>query len=490
MGCAWAGLSVMAGAVAAGRVDGGAAGAAERADFRYSAAVTVQRSAAFVELALPPAAYVHSAAPELADLRLFDAAGARVPYAWLPVPAPPPAEERLKDAALYALPPRPTPGAGIGLPVEVRIEGERILVRREAAPTTAGRPAVAPPDSPGWLFDLGEPRQRPADEAAPAVLRLAWSGPASFSAAYDLDTSADLRAWQAAGSGQVMALPGTPALQQREVQLPPAVPRFVRLVWRAPEGAPQLTGAAAVVQRSLPVRPGRATELRFAATPEPPSKWAQRPAWAASVLHFDLGAALPLESVALQLPPGSRVAPVRLQGRLRSDEPWRELGAAVFYQLERDGRITRSPVHPLETTLRYLRVLPDERAGALDPAATQLVVSARLAHLVFPAQGQPPYRLLIGAAGVADGALPVQTLVPSLAQERDRFGSAQLGEFTEQADAAQRIEARQRRAALQPVLLWTLLLGGVAALGFMVWRLMASRPSGAGEQEPRAPSQP
>jgi hypothetical protein len=35
---------------------------------------------------------------------------------------------------------------------------------------------------------------------------LRWSGPAEFSAAYALETSADLRSWRGAPGGQVMSL--------------------------------------------------------------------------------------------------------------------------------------------------------------------------------------------------------------------------------------------------------------------------------------------
>ena len=40
---------------------------------------------------------------------------------------------------------------------------------------------------------------------------------------------------------------------------------------------------------------------------------------------------------------GTHVAPVRVQGRTRAEEPWRELGAGVFYRLERGGDVALSP---------------------------------------------------------------------------------------------------------------------------------------------------
>ncbi len=433
-----------------------AAHAAEPA-FRHAAPVTVTQPGAFVQLPLPPSAYARSARADLGDLRLLDARGERVPYALLPPRGDAvAAQEVLREAAVYALPRRTTSNAALGLPVEVMVQGDSIRVRRPAAGTTVTA-------SPGWLFDLGE--LKPEQPVAQA-LRLAWSSRADFSAAYDIDVSADLRNWRPGGSGQLLALssPGGPLLQ-REVPLPAVAPRFVRLAWRDLAAAPAVTGATAVAWQQTRQAQDKATELRVA-----PSSGAASAA-TPKALDFDLGAVLPLATLDLQLPAGTRVAPVRVQGRARADEPWRELGSAVFYRIERDGQVSRSPPWPLLASVRYLRVWPDERSPALDPAATQLVLRMHLAKLLFTAQGQPPYRLLAGAADAAPGALPVATLVPQLDEERPRFGRAELGAWSEDTGAATQADAAERQAALRPWLLWGVLLAGVAGLGAMVWRL-------------------
>jgi hypothetical protein len=437
-----------------------AAHAAEPA-FRHAAPVTVTQPGAFVQLPLPPSAYARSARADLGDLRLLDARGERVPYAWLPPRGDRvAAQEVLSEAAIYALPRRTAPNAALGLPVEVMVQGDSIRVRRPAAGATVAA-------SPGWLFDIGEPKP---DQPVTHALRLAWSNAADFSAAYDIDVSADLRSWRPGGSGQLLALssPSGP-LVQHDVPLPHTAPRFVRLVWRDLATAPALTGANAVVWRQTRQAQDEPTELRVAASSTASATID------AKALVFDLGAALPLATLDLELPAGTRVAPVHVQGRVGADEAWRELGSAVFYRIERDGQVSRSPPWPLQATVRYVRVWPDERSPALDATATQLVLRAHLAHLLFAAQGQPPYRLLAGATTATPGALPVATLVPQLEEERPRFGRAELGAWSEDAGAAAQATAAERRAALRPWLLWSVLLAGVAALGVMVWRLARRR---------------
>jgi hypothetical protein len=418
---------------------------------RWRAPLTVDRAGAYVELPLPAEIYRRSVQPALADLRVVDADGARVPHAWLPEPAPVPAEPTLRPTALYPLPARSAAG-GDGT-LDIVLDGERVQLRR-------GGTRRAAPTSPGWIVDLGAPK---AGEARPQALRLAWSGPAEFSIGCTLATSADLRGWRPAGQGALLSLNSAQgALVQRELPLPPDTPRFVRVQWEGASTTPQLTGAQAVRAAPGPA-PAAPAELRLPLRA------------VGSELHADLGAAVPLVGLDLQLPAATRVLPLRVQGRLREGDAWQPLGSAVFYRLDAEGGARRSPAMTLHASVRYLRLLPDERAGAPDAATLQLIALLRPPRLLFAAQGRAPYALLAGSADAqAGGALPLATLVPTAGAAP--FGDARLGGFSEVPAAVQAAEAARRRDALRPWLLWGVLGAGVAGLGAMVWRL-ARRPA-------------
>ena len=124
-----------------------------------------------------------------------------------------------------------------------------------------------------------------------------------------------------------------------------------------------------------------------------------------------------------------------------------------------------------------MRAIADERAAALAADQVRLTAHARLATLVFATQGQPPFRLLAGSRDAPSGALPLSTLVPTLADERPRFGRATLGAFSIDAAAAQQAESAERDARWRPWLLWAVLLAGVAGLGALVWRLARAGPA-------------
>jgi hypothetical protein len=369
-----------------------------------------------------------------------------------------------RDATLYRLPPRPADAtAAWSAPVDLRVEGGRITVRQRGA-------AVAPERSPGWLVDLGE---RAAADAAPGTLRLQWSGAAEFSVGYVLEHGNDLKTWQLAGTGQLVALappvasgalPGAP-LSQPDVALPADVGRFLRLVWTGGGAPPALTAA----QAATPVTTSVALDPPHALTVAPSAEPAGPHAGAASgrTLHFDLGAVLPVMRIELQLPPATRVLPVQVQRRERSDARWEPAASTVFYRI---GDAVPPPL-ALDARARYLRLVIDERVAPPAAEGVRLVAQARLASLVFIAQGQPPLALLAGSAEAAAGALPLATLVPDADRERARFGRARLGTWTEQPEAAAHQQRQQRLATLKPWLLWSVLVGGVGALAWLVWRL-------------------
>ena len=455
------------------------AAAADPAGWRFSAPIQVQQDAPLVQLPLTPSAYGRSQLSGLADLRIVDARGERVPFAFL---APRDAEitttEQTREAAMYALPQRPAANGEWSVPLEIIVQGERITIKRGGATTAAQAMLGAAAHSGGWVFDLG--RRTSADPPTQS-LRLTWSAPAEFSAGFDLQTSDDLRQWRGAGSGQLLALASpTGPLTQPTVLLPANVARFVRLVWLEPTSAPTLTRAEALAQRPLATPLDAPTELVLAPTLAPaPGLRTVATDEPKHALHFDLGAVLPVVQLDLQLGTGTRVAPVRLQGRSRADAPWRELAPAVFYRFERGGAVSVSPPLALRTELRFLRVVPDERSAALDPAQTHLAVQAQLTRLVFARQGEAPFTLWAGAAQPGPGALPLATLVPQLDEERPRFGRATLGAWSEVAAVARQAETAEQLAALRPWLLWAVLLVGVAALALMVWRLMRAPAAGA-----------
>ena len=429
------------------------------ATFRWRAPIEVLRAAPFMHLDLPASAYAHSLQPDLRDLRIVDALGERVPFA-LRMPRTPQVTADLERAAvLYPLPARPAPGGEWPSPIEITVAGDQISVRRLDGVTPG------PAGSPGWLIDLGEHASR----SPPHTLRLAWSGPPDFTASFDFETSDDLRTWRRHGRGSVMALASASgSLTQPSLPLPGSAGRFLRLVWTDAGAPPQLRGATAIS-----TAPG--DEMPVIAGEDPPDEFVLSPAPAdpnmldessRRALIFDLGGALPVRQLDLRFTAGTVVAPVRLEARARASEPWGALGEQVFYRIEQGADIRTSPPLALQTTLGQVRVVPDPRTPALDPANTKLVVHARLATAVFALRGEPPFTLYAGSSTASPGALPEVALIPEGEEDRVMFGAATLGPWIEVDDTT------RRWSILRPWILWAVLLAGVGGLAWMVRRLI------------------
>lgn len=432
--------------------------------FRHTAPITVTTPGAFVELPLPVSVYARSVQTGLGDLRVVGAKGDRVSFALLnPRVVERQDVDQSREVTVYPLPPRPPRGGVWQSPVEVTVRGDQIRVARSAR-SGADAPVGG---SGGWLVDLGEQR---AESPYPDRIRLQWSGPAEFTAGFTLETSTDLTDWREAPGGQLMALSSTSGpLTQPFVRLPANGGRFVRLAWLDPAAVPAITGATAVVARVELIALDPPETLVLSPLP-------RRPVDSTGALEFDLGGELPLLEVSPRFESGNLVVPALLEGRSEPREPWRHLGAAVFYRLERGTTTpTISPPLLVGAAARYLRLVPDRRAAALDPGRTKLEVKAQLASLVFAMQEPGPFHLEIGSSTATPSALPATILVPGLERERPRFGRAALGQWTEVAAVARAADRDRRVAAFRPWLLWGVLVAGIVGLALMVWRLARQR---------------
>ena len=68
--------------------------------------------------------------------------------------------------------------------------------------------------------------------------------------------------------------------------------------------------------------------------------------------------------------------------------------------------------------------------------------------------------------------------MPQLDVERARFGRGELGAFGADASVARTVARSEAEERWRPVLLWGVLLAGVAVLGALVWRLARAGPVG------------
>ena len=384
--------------------------------------------------------------------------------------------EQVREASLYPLPARPAAGGVWPSPVEVVVEGDRIRVRAAAA--RPARVAAAPRESGGWLIDLGETRRGDPLPQAPDPALVRAGRVLGRLPDRDQRRPAPVAARrQRPGDG--VAIGAAARWRSPIVGLPEAAGRFVRLVWAEPGAAPTLSGASVLVAERQRVAVDSTRELIGRAEPRAARAAAPPDAAAKRALHFDLGGVVPLVDVDLRFDAGTHVAPVRLQGRARADQPWREVGSGVFYRLERGGEVGSSPALavPADVALsapgsrRARGVARRRRRAARRPRVARVARLRRAGRAAV----SPARRL---GAMRRPARCRSATLVPQLDSERARFGRATLGAFAVDEAAAHAAEQRVAAgAAATRGCSGRVLIVGVAGLGALVWRLARSGPA-------------
>lgn len=442
----------------------GMAGAAESPQaFAWRAPLAVDASAPYQRFTLPQDAYLHAAQSDLRDLRVFNADGAPVPIArtrqagsnektthrrslrWFPLTTP-----TTKD----------TNDTGLSVRVRMSTDGTLVEVKSDGK-SPAGTQEVRR----GYVLDASHLEKRANIQA----LTLDWRGATGFQL-LDISASDNLQDWRSVRSGAQLARLdyNGERIERRSIELAGLPGRYLRLLWRDPAQAPELTAAE--------------VEEATAFWRSPPTEWFEPQAPVQSALklqagefHYRLPLALPVSRIRLLLPLGNVLLPLEILQPERERRHWRRITRTVVYRIGGEGREwlrdeIALPGWPLSEFI--LRI--DSRSNQTN--APQLQVGIEPEQLVFLAEGKPPYQLAVGNAKAVNVALPLTTLVPGLGSSNaPQIAEAKVLQASLPAASASQPGALQRASGeidWKKAALWGVLLAGVLAMGVMAWKLV------------------
>lgn len=436
-------------------------------DFAWQATLQTPGAGPWFQLDLPLPALLAARHSDLRDLRVQNAQGQFLAYSLVQPVAEYRQAEQSHGVRWFPL---QAEQATTGLPPGLRIESSSTGTLVEVQPATPSGSQPLPRQ--GWLLDAS------AIQAPLVRLSLDWDGAEGFQR-FAVESSDDLQHWQAVGDYQVARLSfAGDRIEQREIKLPALRSRYLRLLWRSPAVAPELSAVQLVS-----VQEGYA---------EPPLLWSEplpaQPLDAQSY-QWQLPRALPIQALRLPLSDANSLVPVRVQGRVDTTQPWAVVAQGVLYRLPQQGRNVREhdgqenerreeelrlPGWPLSE----LRVQVDARGGGFS-SAPQLQYALSGQRLVFLARGEGPYRLLLGNAKAAPVELPLTTLMPGYSSEQLR----ELPKATLLLPAAPAAPEQvpsgaassEAQADWQRLALWAVLLAGVLLLGLMAYSLLRPR---------------
>ncbi len=440
-----------------------------RADYSHALALTVSPAQAVAQLRLPRDVYLHAQTPDLRDLRVFDAQGARLPFALQD--SVPRAQQARRDVPvrLFALQAARATGALAGAELDAELEvrrspdGSVLSVSTRTAPRASADGGI---DT--LVLDLG-----PGATAVDALRFTLPAGTSNYQARVVLEVSDDLKQWDTVGDSQIAWLVNerTETLASDRMQFEARAFRYARLTWR--EGKPLKFAA---VTAEAPLDNTLAPQLdRLLVQPTPgrfPTDFVYPAALALPVQR--LGLELGAQNVVLPAQIGHYVELPDRHGGKKTSWQFVPVAAATFYSLNQGGQrrasgdIAITPAHAAQWVLRT------DAAGGPPPA---LRLAWSPATLVFLANGKPPYRLAFGRADAVDGARALSQVAPGFTPaEILALASATAGPLETPAGAALAGPGAAERAAgtarTRLFALWAALLAGVGVLGWMAWKLL------------------
>jgi hypothetical protein len=443
---------------------GGPALAQERpSDYPYSAPLVAEAPASHYRFSMPAAVYRGAARRDLGDVRIFNAAGEPVPYAFAPRQAQPavPALRGVNLFPLYGTAEKSLDAAT----VHVERSSRGTIVRVSLAPGQ-GKEAAGARAPLGYLADASELK------AVTEALVFSWDAPEAFSGQARIEASDDLRQWSTlAANAPVLFLEHAGArLERKRVEVPATRAKYLRISFSG-------------VPRTFLLKEVRA-ELR-ADKPELAREWLSlegKEGKAPGELFFDAAGNFPVDRLRLVLPQINTVAEVQLLTRERAEDPWRPAAFATAYRLGREGGEVVSPEIALPANNdRYWRLKVDQKGGGFGAGPVKLELGWPPHEVLFAARGSGPFSLAYGSKTASPGALPIIAVLP-------RYGDgwaaetklARVGEVSDSSrpaatllsDPARFLRGLSAHREAKKWLLWAVLLAGVLLLGWMAFRLM------------------
>lgn len=413
------------------------------ADFAYRMQVNGTGSAAAYRVELPLAVYQKIVHPDLADLRVFNAAGEQVPFA---IERPAAGTVSNAAAALSVFPLKDDSTATLDA-VRVTIEAGRGAINVQT-----GAPATASGRINTYLVD-GR-----SLEATVAALRFEWPEDApDFAGRIRIEGSDSLADWRPVAAAAPIANLHSAAgrLIEQRVEFSPTRAKYWRLSWVGPAAPFVLTSVLAEPARQN-VEAHRATlEVASSTTRSKPGEF-----------EYDLGARMPVDRVNLNLSEPNTVVEVELLSRAHNSDAWHAIRRSGFYRLKaEDEELRNGPIVVEPNTDRHWLLRVDPKGGGLGRAAPHLVVGWVAHQVVFVARGNGPFFLAYGNATAQAAAVSLAVLPKAVSIE-----SASLAN-PESSGGEDRLQPPPEPYAWKAAILWVVLIIGAALLAWMALRL-------------------
>lgn len=428
--------------------------AVSESDFAYGYTLEVDGDGAIYSLTLPEAVYHGLTRADRGDLRVFNSQGVVVPH-------------HIKRAEQQTRLVKPD----VSLPIFP-------LYKEDENSRTNNTPQVhIVTDDKGAIIDInyGKVGSETAREinaylldcsqltqAANALIINWQESEGEFVAGVEVEQSDDLNHWSPLVLRSTLSNLhyGAHTLVQRRIDLPLHKQKYLRLTW---SGSKPLLLSSVMAQFPATYQAQARQWTTFAVTATDSKN---------HYYYFDTHSVLPADRVNIDLPQPNTLVEVALESSPNAHGPWFPRYRGLLYDLKFETNQLKTPDQVMSViTHRYWRLQILNGEGELE-GTPQLRLGWIPEKLYFIAQGEAPFTLAYGSARVG----PVDTPLAQLLNE-DKIRNAQ--QLIKPAQVGSRIELGNK-SKLKParpptdwrqIVLWLVLIAGVAALAYMALRL-------------------
>ncbi|MCY1281100.1 hypothetical protein D9M70_298990 [compost metagenome] len=421
-------------------------------DFATRVELRLDGQGPWYRMDLPMALHFAARHADLRDLRVFNADGEALAYSLTRSAS---SERRARhEHALRWFPLRGPAEDASAMP-SVRVERSTTGTVVQVVPEG---PASAGERLRGWLLDASAV-QGPLEQ-----LSLDWNDGEGFQH-FSIEASDDLQRWESWGEGQVARLSfADQRIDQHDVTLPGRPARYLRLLWKSPLQAPELSAVKVVSasRESLPAAMAWSAPLAPISAKDGQYLW-------------DLPLGVPIERLRIAIERPGSLLPVQVEARRDGAPQWQPLASGLLYRLPQEGKeVAREELElPGWMAVKQLRLTVDQRAGGFGQQVPRLEVGMHATQVVFLARGNPPFTLALGNAEASREELPLATLVPGYDHTSlEKMGRAQALTIPSGIGVRPAEHESAAQVLWKRVGLWAVLLLGVGLLGAMAFSLL------------------
>lgn len=424
-------------------------------DFAFGFNVESKTSGALWEVELPDVVYRNVTTSDLSDIRVFNNAGQVIPHVL-----------HLPDSELEQVPdPRIVPFYVLNTRDDADAVGQTLRIIRDNMGTIVDIASTVDPSykndrTTAYLIDIS------ALDQIPDRLKLTWKRPdnASFAVNVEVASSNELSDWSTLVKQATLAdlKSGEALLVQNEIKLPARRARYLRVTW--PDELREISLSEVIASFPASREPPRHRWLEIQGSPDQDEE---------QVFNYNTGGLWPADKARIDFSYSNVIVRAALMSRPTLKADWRTCYAGIFYSLDYQGKTLESePAKFIRTSDRHWRFQLADLERQLGGNAPSLSIGWIPHVLTFAAEGKPPYTVAFGSASIAAAARPVDELLRSIdkVQQKSLIIRAKISPVFS-LGGEMKLVSPAKPFPWMTLILWTVLLAGIAMLAWMVLNL-------------------